>query len=196
MLERRAREVSRDLAPKEVVNLMWAYAMLGRAPGTATWEALERRVGEVLRDDMDAQNCATLTQAFETLGRADALERLVYDVARDMNVKGVVNLMCTYAKLGRGPGAATWEALDRRAGEVARDMLPHEMAKLMQSYGQLERAPGAATWEALDRRTLDIVRDMDAQDVACVVFAYLKFKGRMPYQRAWDMLEQRAKEFI
>ena len=49
-LERKARDVVRDMMPEEVTNLTWAYAALGRAPGAATWEALERRAGEVARD--------------------------------------------------------------------------------------------------------------------------------------------------
>ena len=35
---------------RSMANLMWAHATLGRAPGEATWEALEQRAGEVARD--------------------------------------------------------------------------------------------------------------------------------------------------
>ena len=40
-------EAVRDMVPLEDSNLMWAYATLGRSPGAALCEVLERRAGNL-----------------------------------------------------------------------------------------------------------------------------------------------------
>ena len=46
-LEQRVVEAVRDMVPLEDSNLMWAYATLGRSPGAALCEVLERRAGNL-----------------------------------------------------------------------------------------------------------------------------------------------------
>ena len=75
------------MTPPQVANLMWAYGTLGRAPGAATWAALERKAVEAVRD-MIPQEAANLTWAFAALGRApgvatwEALKRRAGEAAQ------------------------------------------------------------------------------------------------------------------
>ena len=162
-VERRAREVARDMNAQGVANLMWAHATLGRAPGAATWEALERRALEVARD-MNPQNVANVMWAHATLGRApgaatwEALERQALEMARKMTPTQVSDLMWAYATLGRAPGATTFEALEWKALESVRDMTPKEMTNFTWAFSALGRFPRVALKEALERRAAELTR--------------------------------------
>ena len=74
------------MTPTQVSDLTWAHATLGRAPGPAMWEALERKALEAVRD-MTPKEMTNFTWAFSALGRVprvplkEALERRVRELA-------------------------------------------------------------------------------------------------------------------
>ena len=72
VLEGRAEAVAGTFNALEVANTLWAYATMGREPGTGLMKALEGRA-EAVAGTLNAQDVANTLWAYATMGREPGL---------------------------------------------------------------------------------------------------------------------------
>jgi hypothetical protein len=89
--QRRAETLAGKLNAQDVVNTLWAYATMGRAPGAGLMGELDGRA-EALAGTFNAQNVANTLWAYATMGQSSGAGLMGELEGRAETLAGTFNL--------------------------------------------------------------------------------------------------------
>ena len=195
-LGERLRAVAKTSEGQDVCLSMWAFATMGERPSAELVGALERRLIEVCKTDVNSQNVANVLWGYATMGErpgpgvVEALEGSVRKLAGEFKPQEMANTMWAYAVLGERPGAGVFAALETRLLAVIGEINTQDIANILWAYAKLGERPGAGVLGALEGRVQAVAWECTPQGIANILWAYATM-GERPSVGVVKALEAR-----
>jgi len=198
LLEGKAQEIAGELSPRNISNLLWAFATMERQLGRSLMGKLESEMMTNFQF-FAPQHYSITMWAFGMMRMEPGeemwvlMERRGVEVSRqrDFSPSHINMVLTAYSKLEKHPGPELLRALEQKIETTANDFSGFVTASILLAYARMSTRPSARVLEVLEHQVETTASDMVPTSVAFTLYAFATL-GCVPGDIVLEELRQRV----
>jgi hypothetical protein len=177
LMERRLAEISHELNPQCISNIVWGYATMDKWVRDKAMGLMERRLADISHE-LNPQDISNIVWGYATMNKwvgdkaMVLMEQRLEEISHELNPQHISNIVWSYATMDKRVGDKAMGLMEQRLEEISHQLNPQDISNIVWSYATMDKRVGDKAMGLMEQRLADISHQLNPQCISNIVWGY------------------------